>query len=174
MEYTENYHLPQWEPTDRVLREDFTGAMSDIDDALKANADSVTDLANRSRFTKLKEFTSTEASSFLEIYLNDIDWAVWDKVHVDIHAPKGGNYYFYVTDAEAGSEHSGYISCSGINGSWAPRMTFHVGFRADRTLEVTCGSNRGPNDLTYSQLVKMVYSGAIMPSGAYYIFWGEK
>ena len=70
MTKTEHYDLPQWEPTDRVLREDFNDAMSDIDDALKANADSVTDLANRSRFTKLKEFTSTEASSFLEIYLN--------------------------------------------------------------------------------------------------------
>ena len=55
MKYTENYHLPEWEPTDRVLRTDFNDAMSDIDDALKANADSVTELANRSRFTKLKE-----------------------------------------------------------------------------------------------------------------------
>ena len=174
MEYTENYHLPQWEPTDRVLRADFNDAMSDIDDALKANADSVTDLANRSRFTKLKEFTSTEASSFLEIYLNDIDWASWDKVHVDVKASRGGNYFLYLTDATSSDPHIGYISCGGYEGNWAPRITFNVGFRADRTIDIVCGSNTKNGSATYAQLVKMVFSGATMPAGAHYIFWGEK
>ena len=34
MEYTENYHLNQWEPTDRVLREDFNEDNRRIEEAL--------------------------------------------------------------------------------------------------------------------------------------------
>ena len=117
MNYTENYQLNQWEQSDRVLMEDFNADNAKLDAALKANADAVTELSNRSRFTKLKEFTSTEASSFLEIYLNDIDWAAWDKVHVDIQAPRGGSYYFYVADAESSSGHIGSISCNSNSGS---------------------------------------------------------
>ena len=170
MNYTENYQLNQWEQTDRVLMEDFNADNQRLDSALST----VTALATKSRFTKLKEFTSTEASSFLEIYLNDIDWAAWDKVHVDIQAPRGGSYYFYVADAESSSGHIGSISCSSNSGSWSPRMTFNVGFRSDRILDVTCGSFRGPTDVTYAQLVKMAFSGSTMPAGAHYIFWGEK
>ena len=31
MNYTENYHLPQWEETDRIMRTDFNEAMANID-----------------------------------------------------------------------------------------------------------------------------------------------
>ena len=34
MNYTENYHLPQWEETDRVLRTDFNNAMDSIETGL--------------------------------------------------------------------------------------------------------------------------------------------
>ena len=34
MNYTENYHLNQWEPTDRVLREDFNEDNRKIEEAL--------------------------------------------------------------------------------------------------------------------------------------------
>ena len=36
MNYTENHHLPQWDSTDRVLRNDFNDAMTTIDTALTA------------------------------------------------------------------------------------------------------------------------------------------
>lgn len=36
MNYTEKHHLPQWESTDRVLRNDFNDAMTTIDTALAA------------------------------------------------------------------------------------------------------------------------------------------
>ena len=35
MNYTENYQLPQWEETDRVLMEDFNDANQKVDSALK-------------------------------------------------------------------------------------------------------------------------------------------
>ena len=31
MNYTEKYHLPQWEETDRIMRSDFNEAMANID-----------------------------------------------------------------------------------------------------------------------------------------------
>ena len=39
MNYTQNYHLPQWVETDRILMDDFNDAYSAIDAALKTNAD---------------------------------------------------------------------------------------------------------------------------------------
>ena len=38
MEYTKNYHLNQWEPTDRVLREDFNEDNRKIEAALGGKA----------------------------------------------------------------------------------------------------------------------------------------
>ena len=44
MNYTTNYHLPQWVETDRIMMEDFNGAMSDIDQGIKT-AQSTADTA---------------------------------------------------------------------------------------------------------------------------------
>lgn len=41
MNYTENYQLTQWEPSDRVLREDFNRDNATIDAALKAAHESI-------------------------------------------------------------------------------------------------------------------------------------
>ena len=37
MNYTKNYHLPQWVKEDRVLMEDFNAAMADIESGLTQN-----------------------------------------------------------------------------------------------------------------------------------------
>ena len=72
---TTNYQLSQWEATDRILMSDFNADNAKIDAALKTQAeaisalgaqldakadqDDLTALANRSRFTKLKEVNIT-------------------------------------------------------------------------------------------------------------------
>ena len=38
MNYTEKYHLPQWEESDRVMRTDFNQMCADINNGLDANA----------------------------------------------------------------------------------------------------------------------------------------
>ena len=46
MNYTTNYHLPQWVETDRIMMEDFNQAMADIDAGIagaKGAADAVED-----------------------------------------------------------------------------------------------------------------------------------
>ena len=39
MNYTTNYHLPQWVETDRIMMEDFNRAFSDIDEGIKTAQD---------------------------------------------------------------------------------------------------------------------------------------
>ena len=38
MEYTTNYHLPQWVETDRIMMGDFNEAMSSIEEGMSSNA----------------------------------------------------------------------------------------------------------------------------------------
>ena len=38
MNYTNNYHLPQWAETDRIMMEDFNQAMADIEEGMSDNA----------------------------------------------------------------------------------------------------------------------------------------
>ena len=38
MNYTENYHLPQWEETDRIMRTDFNQMCADMEAGLEKNA----------------------------------------------------------------------------------------------------------------------------------------
>ncbi|MBD5170306.1 MAG: hypothetical protein HDT20_09375 [Oscillibacter sp.] len=44
MNYTENYHLPQWDETDRILRKDFNSAMAQLEEGLTGNRDTAEDL----------------------------------------------------------------------------------------------------------------------------------
>ena len=53
MNYTKNYHLNQWEPSDRVLRTDFNEDNRKIDEALNA-------AVNASPYVKLKELITTK------------------------------------------------------------------------------------------------------------------
>ena len=43
MNYTETYHLPQWEESDRVMRTDFNQMCADIEAGLCANAQGVSE-----------------------------------------------------------------------------------------------------------------------------------
>ena len=38
MNYTENYHLPQWDETDRIMRTDFNKMCADIEGGMSGNA----------------------------------------------------------------------------------------------------------------------------------------
>ena len=39
MEYTTNYHLPQWVETDRIMMGDFNDAMASIEEGMSSNAE---------------------------------------------------------------------------------------------------------------------------------------
>ncbi len=38
MNYTENYHLPQWAKSDRIMMEDFNQMCKDMEDGMTGNA----------------------------------------------------------------------------------------------------------------------------------------
>ena len=171
MNYTQNYQLNQWEATDRVLRTDFNNDNAKIDAALKANADSVTALANRSRFTKLKEVNVTADTNRVEIDLRGIDWTQWDKVHLDYLATNGSQMWLFINEVSTGNR---LYSISGSAGLYRPWLTFYVGFRADRVLSTNGVHSDFSNYIPYSQLQKFIISENTMRPGAHFIVWGEK
>ena len=69
MNYTEKYHLPQWEETDRVIRTDFNQMCAGIENGL-ANAQSTADqgLAKASVLPyAVGRYTGTEQTQTIEI-----------------------------------------------------------------------------------------------------------
>ena len=46
MNYTEKYHLPQWEETDRIMRVDFNDAMANLEEGM-TNAQTAADKAQK-------------------------------------------------------------------------------------------------------------------------------
>ena len=173
MTKTEHYNLPQWEGSDRVLRTDFNEAMADIDAALQANADSVTALAGRSRFTKLKEMNITNYVTSAELNLSDVDWRQWDKVHVDILAPQAqqGNI-----DLNGNSENS-YIGKFGGEysepGIYHPRLTFYPHFQTSRFVTLTYVGTTKLWLIPYSSVNKLLFTSNSI-NGISLIVWGEK
>lgn len=183
MKYTENYHLPEWEATDRVLRTDFNKTFKDIDDALKANADAidaeeaareaaVTELANRSRFTKLAEVNITANTDPVEISLAGIDWNNWDKVHADFLITNRGTRWLYFNVME--DDYRFYSFGVNISTTFRlPRLTFDVGFTESRTVSFNLPSQFSVPLLSYAQLNKILISGSVY-AGSQIILWGEK
>ena len=76
MNYTQNYHLSQWEATDQVLRSDFNQDNAKIDAALKK--------VDGRGLQLIREFVTTEALNPLRIDLADINWSEWRTVHLDV------------------------------------------------------------------------------------------
>ena len=81
--YTTNYQLNQWEPNDQVLRTDFNADNAKLDAALHT--------VNSRRLQELQNFTVEEASNFVRISLEDIDWTKCRTLHLDIIPASGSS-----------------------------------------------------------------------------------
>ena len=188
VDHTTNYQLSQWETTDRILMSDFNSDNSKIDAALKANADAIaaldtqldakadqadlTALANRSRFTKLGEVNISADTSPVVINLSGIDWTQWDKVHLDMLISNQGSRMMYYNT----SDRQNYFYTIGSDNPTAsrmPRMTFDVGFSADRTVSFNLPSEYEGPYLSYAQLTQILIVGGVY-SGPQIFVWGEK
>lgn len=62
MNYTTNYHLPQWVESDRILMEDFNEAMEDIDGGIAA-AKTVADTAKNTADTAESKADAAQATA---------------------------------------------------------------------------------------------------------------
>ena len=97
MNQTENLSLPQWEADDRIMRTDFNEAFQKLDAAVgtlgtdKVSASALDALSARvsalegSSLTLLKDVTVSASCTGYSLDLSDINWAQWQKVHIDFY-----------------------------------------------------------------------------------------
>lgn len=182
MNKTANFQLTQWEKTDRIMMEDFNRDNAAIDAALKSNADAitaeaaareaaVTALASKSRFTKLGEWSLSADATTFEIPLTGIDWANWDKVHLDCGVKNGSTVTLYLNS----TSNSIMQITSTWSGTIRPRYTLEPGYNADRMVSIRYADNcKVYTDLTYSGVTKLIFKGSEMVAGSIAILWGEK
>jgi len=85
MNQTTNYHLSQYDPTDRIQMENFNADNLKLEQALAV-------LAENSTFVKLKEITTTEDTAQIDIDLSDLDMTQFRELELDIRlGSDGGN-----------------------------------------------------------------------------------
>ena len=77
LNYTENYHLNQWDATDRVLMEDFNADNEKIDTAIAAIP-----------YVKIKELTLSAAATTASLDVSDVDFSQYMKIELFVHAPQ--------------------------------------------------------------------------------------
>ena len=65
MNYTNNYHLPQWVETDRIMMEDFNQMCSDIDEGIKTAQDTADTAESKA------DAAQTTANSVADAYTPD-------------------------------------------------------------------------------------------------------
>ena len=121
MNYTENYQLPQWVASDRVLMADFNDAMSKTDQALLG-------LEEKSLFTKLKEVTVPAQSGDVTLDISGINWGAYRYVLMDAELNgygdcelrfNGSTEYSYVRLSESSGSGRGFarVTC-GAGSLW--------------------------------------------------------
>ena len=82
MNQTANYQLSQWDPTDRILMEDFNSDNSKIDAALKAQADTLESLSQKAGGRLLGTLKASASGTTCEFRLDGVDWSAWREVHL--------------------------------------------------------------------------------------------
>ena len=82
MNQTANYQLCQWDPTDRILMEDFNSDNSKIDAALKAQADTLESLSQKAGGRLLGTLKASASGTTSEFRLDGVDWSAWREVHL--------------------------------------------------------------------------------------------
>ena len=76
LNYTENYQLPQWEKSDRVLMEDFNAANNKVDAALGKCSEEIQHVAVQ----KLAEKSLTASAGNLEVDLSQVDLSQYNAI----------------------------------------------------------------------------------------------
>ena len=80
---TEHFALSQWEPDDKVLREDFNRDNRTIDEVLFR--------ANNRELQLIKEFEITEDTQEMDVSFPELDWTEWNRVHVLVYLAKNSS-----------------------------------------------------------------------------------
>ena len=172
--YTTNYKLPLWEGGDDFLRTEFNEAHEKVDAALGTMADEIARVDGKSRFTKLGEYSITQNTSNYTIDISGIDWAAWDKVHLDMYTTNGSTMNLFLMSAEDGIGFS-LSSAQSNKNLYRPRLTLYPAYLPQRYVYATFGANTQTAAFGYASLTALVVSGSstVMSAGAKFILWGE-
>ena len=186
MNQTPNLSLCQWDPEDRIQREDFNSDNSKIDTAL----------AGVARFVKLREIVTEQDVTVgqIEVDVSDINFADWQYVHVDVYNKGYTALYFRVNnkinDCQYGFVNKGggfggtgylaYVNCN-TQGKFEDRITLLVGRQGKREVTRRCAEYSSTcSTVLFEELEKLVFANASGASssnpiyaGTTIIIWGE-
>ena len=115
LQQTSNYQLSQWDAEDRILREDFNGDNSKLDEALKSQAEALAAetaareagdaaMAEQVGLHTIKTVTQTGNDMAMMVDLSDIDWSQWKAVHIFMELQGTGYFRPNFSSASATSE----------------------------------------------------------------------
>ena len=155
MKQTQHYQLIKWDPSDRVLRQNFNDNNDKIDAALHK-------MEEKSNFVKLKTVTTTgkivDGQNFT-IDVSDINWSAWQYVYVDFML-KGYGYMLLYPNGDAndaathGTSSQSYKSLVGeISTGQFLRGEFHVYGRGEQALTTAM-----PQALMYGRATSCKYN----------------
>lgn len=176
MEYTENYHLNQWDATDRVLRTDFNSDNQKIDAALA-------EIKCQRSLTLLQEYKVTESGQEIEFPL-DIDWNEWKAVHIQceaftnedrttVYVDLGSNTVLEAWGNQAEAEHAPYLGYAILLPLYDARR--HLIY-CDTNGYTGIGWVVGDSTFAslYPRLTLTAYRNANVNAGTTVTFWGER
>lgn len=189
MRKTANYQLNQWDPKDRILREEFNGDNERIDAALS-------ELNVRDSVVKFREHVTEADADGIVLELAGIDWGAWQTVYLDIALLgdsnsaglrakaqlEGGGSHLSMTSSSAESGFGSVYIGNAVTGvcSQPARYIFQVGkngaVQANATL-TGCGSFASCwVSTTYNKLTKfsLGVSRGLFSAGSRFTFWGVR
>ena len=183
LKQTQHYQLIKWDPSDRVLRQNFNDNNDKIDAALHK-------MEEKANFVKLKTVTTTEKivdGQNFTIDVSDINWSAWQYIYVDFMLKGNGYMLLYPNerpdDAVTHGAFSGsYKSLVGeISTGQFWRGEFHVYGRGQQPLTTVMpqrllygGSAYWTYDTLKTLHLKPGYTTFYMDPGSTITFYGVR
>lgn len=176
MKQTEMYHLSQWEPGDRILREDFNSDNGKIEAAL---------LGRLGRCQFIKAISPEKTTTQVQLDLSDIDWNEWECVAVIFEQSPGPTTEYFTCSlygedganlrASCGND-SYNIAHFGSGPFLLAFLPWHSAANQIRAVSLAAVSSFGYSDSLFSEL-KAVYvsrsaSGLNFSTSHKFTVWG--
>ena len=182
LNYTENYQLPQWVESDRVLMDDFNSLNSKLDETLL-------DLEQRkSEFNLLKQETLSRQQTNWTVSFSGIDCSAWHFLLLDIVLVGSGSFYLRPNN----SADCNYVGAWGSStGGGLAQISTNICYNillfpmqtreriiasTSITPGITFGQCNSSGQISYQNLTSMqlypVESSYYLSSGSKFTMWG--
>lgn len=148
MNYTEKYHLPQWEENDRVMRTDFNQMCADIETGLDANAQathkaqdaadtakSAADIALAHKNYVIGAYTGKRYTQTIELGFRPSAVIICRLISGDVEVSDAGICFLFVHDGSNVNFLDNGFNVYNLNGNQRPTVNaenytyFYIAFR---------------------------------------------